>query len=282
MRTLPRDDRDLFIAASNAHVMALDNVSGIPPWTSDSLCRLSTGGGFATRELYTDCEEKLFDATRPIAITSIQDVVTYSDLADRTIMLTLPLIRDDRRLTETQIWSEFDAMHSAVLGALLDAVVHGLRNQTNVVLKKMPRMADFAVWATACEPALGLRCSFAEAYAGNRDQARETVVAADLVADTLRTFMRKKQKWTGTAAPLLSALGQCAGDSIRYERTWPSHPNKLSGRLRKAAAFLREDGLEIVFGPGRVITITNTNLASGEIVFGDTSDEGLKAENLPF
>lgn len=144
---------------------------------------------------------------RPIAITSIQDVVTYSDLADRTIMLTLPLIRDNRRLTETQIWSEFNRMHSAVLGALLDATAYGLRNLPNVVLEKKPRMADFAVWATACEPALGLPCDFAEAYGDNRTQARETVLAADLVADTLCTFMRKKQKWTGTVAQLLSALG---------------------------------------------------------------------------
>ncbi|MFY9839894.1 MAG: hypothetical protein WAK55_26170 [Xanthobacteraceae bacterium] len=197
-------------------------------------------------------------------------------------MLTLPLIRGDRRLTETQIWSEFNKMHSAVLGALLDAMAYGLRNLPNVVLKKKPRMADFAVWATACEPALGLYCSFADAYAGNRAQARESVLAADLVADTLCTFMHKKQKWTGTAAQLLSALGRCAGDSIRYEKSWPSQPNKLSGRLRRAAAFLREDGIEIVFGPGRAITISNTNLASGEFVFGDTS-EGLKADGkVPF
>ena len=49
MRALPRDDRDLFIAASNGHVLAFDNVSGLPAWISDTLCRLATGGGFAVR-----------------------------------------------------------------------------------------------------------------------------------------------------------------------------------------------------------------------------------------
>jgi hypothetical protein len=31
LRALPREDRDLFIAASNGHVLAFDNVSGLPP-----------------------------------------------------------------------------------------------------------------------------------------------------------------------------------------------------------------------------------------------------------
>jgi hypothetical protein len=45
LRALPREDRDLFIAASNGHVLIFDNVSGLPPWISDTLCRLATGGG---------------------------------------------------------------------------------------------------------------------------------------------------------------------------------------------------------------------------------------------
>ena len=40
LRALPREDRDLFIAASNGHVLAFDNVSGLPAWISDTLCRL--------------------------------------------------------------------------------------------------------------------------------------------------------------------------------------------------------------------------------------------------
>jgi hypothetical protein len=53
LRALPREDRDLFIAASIGHVLAFDNVSGLPAWISDTLCRLAIGGGFAVRQLYT-------------------------------------------------------------------------------------------------------------------------------------------------------------------------------------------------------------------------------------
>ena len=62
LRALPREDRDLFIAANNGHVLAFDNVSGLPAWISDTLCRLATGGGFAVRQLYTDQDEVLFAA----------------------------------------------------------------------------------------------------------------------------------------------------------------------------------------------------------------------------
>jgi hypothetical protein len=51
VRTLPREERDLFIAANNAHVLAFDNLSGLPPWLSDTLCRLASGSAFAVRQL---------------------------------------------------------------------------------------------------------------------------------------------------------------------------------------------------------------------------------------
>jgi hypothetical protein len=82
LRALPREDRDLFIAARNGHVLAYDNVSALPAWISDTLCRLATGGGFAVRQLYTDQDEVLFDATRPVILNGIEDIVTRPDLAD--------------------------------------------------------------------------------------------------------------------------------------------------------------------------------------------------------
>ena len=59
VRAEPRDVRDLMIAAQNSRVLALDNLSSMPTWLSDGLCRLATGGGMATRQLYTDDDEKL-------------------------------------------------------------------------------------------------------------------------------------------------------------------------------------------------------------------------------
>ena len=88
VRTGPREERDLFIAASNGHLLAFDNLSDLPPWMSDALCRLASGGSFAVRQLYTDRDEVLFQAARPIILNGIEDVITRPDLADRAIFLT--------------------------------------------------------------------------------------------------------------------------------------------------------------------------------------------------
>ncbi|HAI20291.1 MAG TPA: hypothetical protein DCM14_00045, partial [Clostridiales bacterium UBA8153] len=42
VRTSPRDERDLMIAAANNWVLAFDNLSGLSGWLSDGLCRLAS------------------------------------------------------------------------------------------------------------------------------------------------------------------------------------------------------------------------------------------------
>jgi len=104
LRTTPKEERDLAIAAQNAHVIGFDNFSSIPEWLSDALCRLATGAGFATRALYTDSEETLFSAKRPIILNGIPDLMTRGDLADRALAVTLEQIKEEERLPETEIW----------------------------------------------------------------------------------------------------------------------------------------------------------------------------------
>ncbi|MFO8014869.1 MAG: hypothetical protein R6X20_16390 [Phycisphaerae bacterium] len=89
LRGEPRDPRDLIITASNSWLLGYDNLSYVRPWLSDAFCRLSTGGGFATRELYTDREEVIFDAQRPLIMNGITDLANRSDLLDRTLAVTL-------------------------------------------------------------------------------------------------------------------------------------------------------------------------------------------------
>lgn len=82
--------RDLAIGASNSWCLSFDNLSRIPSWLSDTLCRMSTGGGFATRELFSDQEEILFEIQRPVILTSIEEIAPRSDLLDRCLVVSLP------------------------------------------------------------------------------------------------------------------------------------------------------------------------------------------------
>ncbi len=263
LRALPREDRDLFIAANNGHVLAFDNVSGLPTWISDTLCRLATGGGFAVRQLFTDQDEILFDACRPVILNGIEDIVTRPDLADRAIFLTLDPIPEDQRRSEQELWAEFESKRPLILCALLDAVVEGLRRLPETRVPKLPRMADFALWSTACEKAVWTAGTFWAAYCGNLADAVVGVIEADPVATAVRSFMATRTVWTGTASDLLGALAEAADEHVAKSKTWPDSPRALAGRLRRAATFLRKISIEISFeregrARTRIIRITHT------------------------
>lgn len=263
LRALPREDRDLFIAASNGHVLAFDNVSGLPAWIADTLCRLATGGGFAVRQLYSDQDEVLFDAARPVILNGIEDIVTRPDLADRAVFLTLEPIPEDRRRPEQDLWAAFEAERPRLLGVLLDAVAKGLAELPRTKLDKLPRMADFALWATACETALWPSGTFWSAYCSNRDEAVDGVIDADPIAAAVGALMQARTEWTGTASDLLGALVEMAGERVAKSKTWPDSPRALAGRLRRVATFLRKVGIDIGFeregrARTRVIRITTT------------------------
>ena len=83
IRTAPRDERDLFIAAHNNWYLCYDNLPGIAGWLSDGFCRLSTGGGFATRKLHSDRDETVLDAMRPIILNGISGLDGRPDLGER-------------------------------------------------------------------------------------------------------------------------------------------------------------------------------------------------------
>ena len=244
LRALPREERDLYIAASNGHVLAFDNVSQLPSWMSDALCRLASGGGFAIRQLYTDQDEVLFDFSRPVVLNGIEDIISRPDLADRAILLTLEAIPESRRRPEAEFWAKFEDERPRILGALLDATAMGLKMLPYTKLDGLPRLADFALWATACEPAFWAKGTFEEAYSNNLDDTVDNVIEADPVATAICDLVAKRTTWRGTATELLSELSRLAGDRTSRSKNWPVSPKVLSNRLRRAATFLRKAGIE--------------------------------------
>jgi len=261
-RALPREERDLMIAANNGHILAFDNLSGLPAWLSDALCRLASGGSFATRQLYTDCDEVLFQAARPAILNGIEDIVCRSDLADRAIFLTLEPIADERRRMERQLWREFEVARPRILGALFDAAAQGLRGLSRVRLERLPRMADFALWATACETAFWPPGTFLRVYDANRRAAIEGVIEADPVAVFVREIMAVRSAWAGRASDLLRVHIAAGEDVLDGTTGWPKNPRALAGRLRRCQTFLRTVGIDIAFSRegrtgSRMIRITS-------------------------
>ena len=139
--------------------------------------------------------------------------------------------------------------------------VNPLRSALGERLDSLPRMADFALWATACETVLWTSGTFGAAYAGNRDEAVDSVIEADPVGSAIRSLIGTRTEWTGTASDLLGILDEEVGEKVRKSKAWPSSARALSGRVRRAATFLRKIGIHITFereGRARTRTIRIT------------------------
>lgn len=262
LRSTPRDERDLFIAAKNGWMIVLDNLSRISPELSDQICRLSTGGGNSFRELYSDDEETLFFAQRPVVINGIDELATRGDLMDRAVVLNLPPIPEHKRMPEVEFWARFDSIKPRVLGALCSAVSIALRNLPTIKLDRLPRMAEFALWATAAEPGLGLQPgAFMSAYTDNQRGSTEMGLEASPLANLIQCL---ELPFTGTTADLLSALKEKSGDNSRLV---PTQPHFLSNKLRRIAPILRQVGINVRWGEGRqrrTICIERVNAHSVE------------------
>jgi hypothetical protein len=253
------------IAASNSGMLAYDNLSHLPDWVSDGLCRVATGGGLATRQLYTDDEEAIFDAQRPVLLNGIEDLTGRGDLLDRALVLDLPEIDAAARREEEELWGRFDAAHPRLLGALLDAVARALRRLPRTAPADLPRMADFARWAEAGSRALGAAPgAFLAAYERNRDKAHEIALEGSPVAQAVIALVAERPRWEGTAQYLLDTLEERT-ETSRRRKAWPHSARGLAGALRRARQGLAAHGIAVATARAtdraRTRTITLTRKA---------------------
>ena len=247
VRSLPQNERDFMIMANHSVVLPFDNVSYLKPWMSDAFCRITSGGGFSSRKLYTDDEEMFFNLCRPFIMNGIPDFVTKSDMADRVIIIQMERIPEKLRKTEEQLWNDFQNEKACILGAIYEAIRMVIVNIDNVKIEKLPRMADFAKIGCAIAPELKLsQEKFLKIYNDNRNIMSAACLEADEVALAVLNFAKEEKDWEGSASILLDEL-TAANTERAKKRTWPTTPSKMSNRLRMAAPGLRGNGVEVSF-----------------------------------
>jgi len=256
LRAAPRDERDLLIGARNSWVPCFDNLSTVSDALSDALCRLATGGGLSNRELFSDDGEVVLEAKRPVILTGIEDLATRGDLLDRSLPVELPKIEEDERRTEEELLERYEQARPLVLGALLDAVVVGVRRRPTITVAHLPRLADFALWTIACEPATGLADgAIATALHDVARRGAHTALEADPLSGALQEVLRKHGDiFIGRATELLAELDAVTSDSARQAKTWPKAANSLAGRLRRLAPSLPEVGVSVTSSRAQGIT----------------------------
>ena len=122
MAMVPKDVNDLAQKLSHHWVCYFDNLTIIPDWLSDLLCRVVTGAGFSKRELFSDEGDIIFQLKRVVGINGINIITTRADLLDRSIPLELLPIPEDKRRAEKEFWAEFEQAKPLILGGIFNTL----------------------------------------------------------------------------------------------------------------------------------------------------------------
>jgi hypothetical protein len=247
LRAAPKTIEDIYVSAGVNWIVSFENISHLTPQQQDALCTLATGGGFASRTLYTNAEETIIEVKRPVIINSIPVVVTAQDLTDRALNVELKQI-DYRE--ESEINAAFKEAMPRIFGALLDLLVKTLAQMPKVKLTKPPRMADFTRLGEAMMQAQGHQPGAFEAlFRANRQESVLRAMESSPVAVAVREMVDEHEGQSttvfhGTMKRLLEALSF----SHRTGEGWPRYPRGLGDALKRQSPALAAVGIEIETG----------------------------------
>lgn len=249
-RKAPRDAEAWVTAAASSWVVGIDNLSTIPGWLSDSICRAVTGDGDVRRRLYTDADLAVFAFRRCIILGGIDVGAIRGDLADRLLPLTLEPIGEADRKEEHELWPAWADAHPRILGAVLDVVAGVAGVLPSVRLESKPRMADFARILAAVDLLHGTN-GMARFYEKQGLLARESLTDDPFVTamDTAFTSMEDRT-FSGSSAELLAAVTP-AEDGWRPPKEWPRTARQVTQVLRRQAPAMRKAGWSVDDDDGR-------------------------------
>ncbi len=237
IRSQPRDPESWSMSVANSWATVVDNVSTIPEWWSDALCKAVTGDGFVRRTLYTNNEVSVLSFKRVVALTSIDVGALRGDLAERLLLVDLDPISEDKRKSELDLDQAYRAVHASIFGALLTLAGKVFYQLPKVQLKRLPRMADFAKVCAAMDAVLGT--SSLALFLDQRKRIACDVLDADQVGSAIVSWMsRRAESWSGSASQLM--------DEIKPEdtdRSWPRSPRGLGSRVRRLIPALALQGI---------------------------------------
>lgn len=241
LRQAPRDAESWVAAASGSWVVALDNLSAIPPWLSDSLCRAATGDGNVKRALYTDADLAIIKFRRCVIVNGIDVGAVRPDLAERLATVELRRIDRHHRQPEASLRQRWLEALPGILGGLLDLAAKVHQRLETIVVGDAPRMADFGRTLAAVDEALttyGL-----SRYLSRADQLSEDSLSAAPFVEQLRQNIR--EPLVGKSGGDLLTMITRSGDHWRRPKEWPKNGRDVTAILRRHAPALRNLGWAI-------------------------------------
>jgi len=265
LKNMPSKEEDLSIIALNNLVLVFDNLSGISSKMSDALCKVSTGGGFSTRRLYSNGDEFGFSYKRPVILNGINSVARKGDLTSRLISIELKYIEPSKRMGESDFWRKFNNALPTILSGLLYAVSAVLKDFDNNVIKKYSsRFPDFEKIGFICEKHFKWKeGSFINAYNSNIQSASTSLISSDVVLQAIIKFIEQYREYTGTTTDLYSKLQEQISDAEKT--SFSKNPSSLGRKLKEILPILREHGIDYKSTRAKLGTEILIKSVAGEI-----------------
>jgi hypothetical protein len=243
LRTAPKNDDDVMVAARNNRCVSFENMSSASARMQDKLCVIATGGGQAGRELYTNFDETTMRALNPIIINGINPIITAGDLADRAIRIHVPKLDSRKIRQESEISEAYAESQPAIFSGVLDVFVAAIGVIDSVHIVDKPRMLDFSILGEAIGQAIGSEDSFTQSYIAMRESLLIEATQGSPVIMAIVEMITNESTYHGTYKDLLTKL-----DDDKYRSRgegWPNSPRGLSGLITRHEPGLSAMGFKI-------------------------------------
>ena len=251
LKQFPRNEHDLALALDQRHLVAFDNVSNLTQARSDMLARISTGGSFGVRKLYSDKDQIKIELENPLILNGIPNFVERPDLADRCLFIELNTIAPDKRITAEEYGKKFYDAHPKIFGVLLDGVSTMLAHKEWTTLDELDRMADFHLNAVASETAFWPSGTYNGARLASKKRWQNAQLSKTPMAKALINLVSQPRSerddwtgrtvWTGSVVDLFDNLRRWYDEDELLN--FPKTTEQLGIIIKKIKPILEENGV---------------------------------------
>jgi hypothetical protein len=291
--TIPKDRTEFIQQAYHNHVIYYDNLKYIPNWFSDEVCKIVTGVGSTKRKLYSDDEDIVYELKRCLGVNGINISLTEPDALDRSILIELERI-DDGNLEEKEIINKLLEIRPQILGCIFDVIVRAMQIKSSLTIRKLPRMADFALWGEAIARAMNYKENeFLSLYKQNIGQQNIEAIEFNSLATAIvrlveswdnkqegEQIINEKQYDPQTLLDKLNLVAAEYGIDTSNYHEWPKDIKWLSRRLKIIRSNLLEGlGIDVIVKRNTTVITTTTSNNNNTSEFEDDEKESTDNNN---
>lgn len=265
--SFPSKQKDLEIQLTRWYFHTYDNLSGIKKDISDIFCQVVTWGGYSTKKNYTD--EDMIDRTFVVRlwIGSIEKVIWYKDLIDRSLMFNLETIGQE--INPNKIMEDFIADKPEILDFIFCTLALTLGNTDEIT--SFPRMWDFVKWWEKISRTLWYEKDlFLHRYREKIKRQHRDInveIIPSWVMDILEYVFSLWETWDGEPNKLFSIAV-----NILKLQSAPNEPSSFSKTLYKYIPHLKTLGIHVEREHSGNRNILISRKIPGQRISLDTSD----------